>query len=230
MSARRRAAFGARRGPGRPPWAPQLEAMVVRLARENPRWGLWEGNSSDGCPYHSRRRTTRSCTASRAASGRLRGRGPAGLARKGADAAQALVPGTRFECPGPDGMGADSLPLGGTTGGTIGAGRGGRRGTRRESAGTPQEGAGRRGTLRDAPPLAPNQKVGGSNPSGDTTTHQIRRPGCQPRQPGLSASGGGIGGGISAGRGRSGRAKRRARGIGLGSVRGGCGGTGRLAT
>ena len=33
------AVFGRRRGPGRPPLAPELEGLVLRLARENPRWG-----------------------------------------------------------------------------------------------------------------------------------------------------------------------------------------------
>src|SRR4029453_7642183 len=33
------AAFGRRRGPGRPPLAKELEGLILRLARENPRWG-----------------------------------------------------------------------------------------------------------------------------------------------------------------------------------------------
>ena len=33
------AAFGRRRGPGRPPLPPELQALILRLARENPRWG-----------------------------------------------------------------------------------------------------------------------------------------------------------------------------------------------
>ena len=36
---RRWAAFGRRRGPGRPPLATELEGLILRLARENPRWG-----------------------------------------------------------------------------------------------------------------------------------------------------------------------------------------------
>jgi hypothetical protein len=39
LARRRWAAFGAQRGPGRPPLAPRLEALIVRLARENSRWG-----------------------------------------------------------------------------------------------------------------------------------------------------------------------------------------------
>ncbi len=33
------AVFGRRRGPGRPPPATELERLILRLARENPRWG-----------------------------------------------------------------------------------------------------------------------------------------------------------------------------------------------
>jgi len=33
------AAFGRSRGPGRPPLPPELQALILRLARENPRWG-----------------------------------------------------------------------------------------------------------------------------------------------------------------------------------------------
>jgi hypothetical protein len=36
---RKWAVFGRRRGPGRPPLAPELEGLILRLARENPRWG-----------------------------------------------------------------------------------------------------------------------------------------------------------------------------------------------
>jgi hypothetical protein len=33
------AAFGKSRGPGRPPLPPELQELILRLARENPRWG-----------------------------------------------------------------------------------------------------------------------------------------------------------------------------------------------
>jgi hypothetical protein len=36
---RRWARFGRRRGPGRPPLAPEAQALSLRLARENPSWG-----------------------------------------------------------------------------------------------------------------------------------------------------------------------------------------------
>jgi hypothetical protein len=36
---RKWAAFGRNRGPGRPPLPPELQALILRLARENPRWG-----------------------------------------------------------------------------------------------------------------------------------------------------------------------------------------------
>jgi hypothetical protein len=36
---RKWAAFGRSRGPGRPPLPPELRALILRLARENPRWG-----------------------------------------------------------------------------------------------------------------------------------------------------------------------------------------------
>ena len=36
---RKWAIFGRRRGPGRPPLATELEGLILRVARENPRWG-----------------------------------------------------------------------------------------------------------------------------------------------------------------------------------------------
>src|SRR5438105_189400 len=36
---RRWAAFGRRRGPGRPGLAPQIQELVLQMAKDNPRWG-----------------------------------------------------------------------------------------------------------------------------------------------------------------------------------------------
>ncbi len=36
---RRWAAFGRRRGPGRPGLDPELQELILRMARDNPRWG-----------------------------------------------------------------------------------------------------------------------------------------------------------------------------------------------
>ncbi len=56
---RRWAAFGRRRGPGRPPLAKELERLVLRLARENPPWGYGTPEGEPAEPGRSRVKKTR---------------------------------------------------------------------------------------------------------------------------------------------------------------------------